>query len=88
MYNYNTQKPKIFTEDGQVTFIKIRDNVKRLLEVAGAVRAIEAWDGICGDHWIMLACLDRLVELGEIRELQILGCWGQYRVFIAVNQEA
>jgi len=88
MYNYNTEKPKIFTEDGQVTFIKIRDNVKRLLEVAGAVRATEAWGGVYGDNWLMLACLDRLVELGEIRELQNPRCWSQYRVFIAANKEA
>ncbi len=85
MYNYETEKPKLFTEDGQVMFLKVRDQVKKLLAEAGAVRAQEAWKGVCGDSWHMLACLDRLVELREIRELFDHSVPAQYRVFVAVG---
>lgn len=83
MYNYETEKPRLFTESGQVMFLKVRDNVKELLHKAGAVRAQEAWTQVCGDSWIMLACLDRLVELKEIREISSDGVPGQHRVFVA-----
>jgi len=31
MYNYLAEKPKIFTETGQVEFLKVRDNVNSLV---------------------------------------------------------
>lgn len=83
MYNYETEKPRLFTEDGQVMFLQIRDKVKGLLIESGAVRAQEAWKGVSGDTWMMLACLDRLVELREIRELADIHAPAQHRVFVA-----
>lgn len=80
-YSYQTERQSLFTEDGQKMFLAIRDRVKQLLKEAGAVRFQEATSRICGDSWQMLACFDRLVELGEIRELQTNGP-GQHRVFI------
>ena len=85
MYNYQETKQRLFTEDGQVMFLKVRDQVKKLLAEAGAVRAQEAWKGVCGDSWMMLACLDRLVELREIRELNDVKAPGQHRVFVAIG---
>ena len=85
MYNYETEKQRLFTEGGQVTFLKVRDQVKKLLAEAGAVRAQEAWKGVGGDSWITLACLDRLVELREIRELSDVKAPGQHRVFVAIG---
>ena len=85
MYHYETEKPSLFTEDGQVMFLKVRDQVHRLLAQAGAVRAQEAWRNVCGDCWMMLACLDRLVELQEIRELSDAKAPGQHRVFVAAR---
>jgi hypothetical protein len=35
-----------------------------------------------GDSWTMLACMDRLVELGEIREVPQSGVAGQDRIFV------
>lgn len=82
MYDYKKQKQEIFTESGSVMFIKIRDNVKKLLNVSGAFMMQNAISGVCtGDSWTMLACVDRLVELGEIRELT-QDCAGQHRVFV------
>ena len=83
MYDYQAQKKNIFTEDGSLMFTQIRDNVKRLLNISGAFMMQNAISGVCtGDSWTMLACIDRLVELGEIRELS-QNCAGQHRVFIS-----
>ncbi len=84
MYKYEDMKPKIFTEEGSVLFTKTRDNVKRLLKLAGAVRCDEAMviNG-ASDSWTMLACVDRLVGLGEIREIkQPNRVAGQHRIFV------
>lgn len=85
-YNYSEVKPRLFTEDGVNTFVKIRDKVNQLLEQAGAVRAQESMVNATGDTWTMLASLDRMVELGELKELtQLPPPIGQYRVFIKAN---
>lgn len=81
-YNYSTQRAYVFTEDGQVMFLKIRDNAKHLIEQAGAARLQEIIGNVTGDSWNMLACVDRLVELGEIREVTEPGSVaGQHRIF-------
>lgn len=85
MYNYQTEKPKIFTEDGQERFLKIRDNVQRLLKQSGAVMMEKAISAVTGDSWLPMACVDRLVELKEIREITKEGVAGQHRVFVANN---
>lgn len=84
MYKYSEAKPRLFTEDGQKMFLAIRDNVHRLLKLAGAVRMEEAMCG-GGSSWDMLACVDRLVELGEIREITNGDVAGQHRVFVSAR---
>lgn len=81
-YNYETQRKEVFTESGQVTFLKIRDNVQELLKLAGAFQMIKAWECVGGDTWTMIACVDRLVELGELTEINPGKYLGQYRIFI------
>lgn len=80
-YHYQTERSKLFTEEGQVTFMKVRDNVLQLLSTAGAFTASNAWKGVSGDTWLMMACLDRLVELGEIEHCPRDGCWAQFEVY-------
>ena len=80
-YDYKAERPYIFTEEGSVQFLRIRDNVHQLLNMAGAVRMDRAISGEVGSTWEMLACVDRLVELGEIKELTKSDCAGQYRIF-------
>ncbi len=82
MYAYETEKPKLFTESGQVMFLAIRDAARALLKEAGAFRAQELLNKARtgGDSFQQQACIDRLVELGEIVELK-RECMGQYRVF-------
>lgn len=82
MYEYKKEKPQIFTESGQVMFLKVRDQVNQHLKQSGAVRLQEATSGIGGDSWTLLACVDRLVELGEIAEITQENTAGQHRVFI------
>lgn len=79
-YDYQRQRAGLFTEAGQGKFLQVRDKVKSLLQLAGAFRLEEALADVSGDSWESMACLDRLVELGEIVELE-RDCWGQYRVF-------
>ena len=86
MYDYQTEKPRIFAEDNQQDFLKVRDNVQRLLGIAGAVRMSEAIQGISGSSWFQLACVDRLVELGEIREITGEDVAGQDRVFVRAKR--
>ena len=75
-YDYQTERPKIFTELGQERFIKIRDTIKYHLKESGAFRLQEL--GLIS--WEDIACVDRMVEMGELIEFK-RECWGQYRVF-------
>lgn len=84
MYNYETEKAELFTDDGQRQFLKIRDNVQRLVKEAGVVRMQEAIAGATGSSWTNIACIDRMVEIGELQELKRPNCPGQYRIFTAV----
>lgn len=86
MYNYQEVKPRIFTEQGQVMFLAIRDRTHQLLKLAGAARMQEIMTATAGDAWHMLACVDRLVELGEIREITNRhDVMGQHRVFVSTS---
>jgi hypothetical protein len=87
MYSYETEKSELFTEGGQVLFLRIRDRVQKLLKEAGAVRMQEIMNGAGGGStWQMLAAVDRLIELGEIRELTDGNVAGQHRVFVAARE--
>jgi len=85
MYNYLKEKPKIFTEEGQEMFLKIRDNTHKLLNQSGAVMLQNAIKIASGDTWVQIACIDRLVELNEIKEITDSNVAGQHRVFVLVN---
>lgn len=82
-YQYATQRAFVFTEEGQRDFLKIRDTARDLLEDAGAVTSQKLMC-VTGDTWDMLACIDRLVELGELIEIpNPISRAGQHRIFIA-----
>lgn len=81
-YDYAVERPALFTEGGQVMFLKIRDRAGRLIGEAGAARMQEIIHECTGDSWAMLACVDRLVELGEIFEVTAgQKVAGQHRIF-------
>ncbi len=82
-YNYAEQRSNIFTESGQIMFLKVRDNAQRLLSAAGAVSLGALVEGLTGDSWDMLACVDRLVEIEELHEIpNPYSSWSQDRVFV------
>jgi hypothetical protein len=85
MYNYQEQKKNLFTEEAQEEFLKVRDHVFFLLNTSGSFMMNKAWTHISGNTWIMSAYVDRMVELGEIKEIQYR-CMGQDRVFIRAEQ--
>lgn len=68
-YRYEDLKSDLFTEAGSVAFTRIRDRVRKVVREAGAITMGSAIHGASGDSWVMLACVDRLVELGELREV-------------------
>lgn len=85
-YDYKTERPFIFTEEGQVMFLKIRDTTKNLIERSGAAtrEKILSTASVTGSSWSMLACIDRLIELGELREVtNIYSKAGQYNIYIS-----
>ncbi len=83
MYQYKDLKGRLFSDEGQRMFLKVRDFVKDALKRSGAVRMQEAIGAAgSGDSWTMLACVDRMVELGEIREVTSGNVAGQNRVFV------
>jgi hypothetical protein len=81
MYRYENEKHKIFTDEGQRVFIEVRDKVNALLSSAGAFKMDKVTPS--GDGWLAMAYVDRLVELGEIKEITQDTCCGQDRVFIS-----
>ena len=86
-YLYAAMRSHVFTEGGQVMFLKIRDRTARLLDEAGAAMLQNMISGNTGDSWLMLACVDRMVELGEIREVtDPETVMGQHRVFVRGRQ--
>jgi hypothetical protein len=83
VYVYENEKKKIFTEEGQVDFLKVRDQVFELLSLAGAFRMNNAWKSLsCYDIFAAMSYVDRLVELGEIQEITNKNTFGQDRVFV------
>jgi hypothetical protein len=81
-YDYTAEKPRLFTDQGQRVFLQIRDRAHKLLEEAGAFREDRVERGVSTpDSWFAIACLDRLVELGELKELTGPMAAGQDRVF-------
>lgn len=83
MYAYADLRPTLFTEEGAEKLEKIRRNVRSALATAGAVRAVEAWKGVGGDGWLMIAALDYLAEQGEIEQVTGPDVVTQHRVYVA-----
>lgn len=83
-YDYATERPFVFTEDGQLMLLRIRDQAQSLIKLSGAATLMYITAGITGDSWLMMACVDRLVEIGELMEVpNPKSSWAQHRIFIA-----
>ena len=78
-YEYATERRKIFTEEGNKDYIKVRDEVKSLLKECGAF----AFYGLKGvsDSWFNQGCLDYMVEQDELVCLRDANkAWMQFQV--------
>jgi len=86
-YSYATERSWLFTEQGSTCLVRARDNAMRLLREAGAFMAFAPLRGVqYGDTWKALAILDRMVEMGDIREVTGANVRGQDRVFVAARE--
>lgn len=85
-YSYEIERSYVFTDEGQRHFLHIRDLANRLLSEAGVVmcdKLLVLGPVSAATDWEMLACVDRLVELGELIEvLNPLSRAGQHRLFV------
>jgi hypothetical protein len=86
MYVYESEKKYVFTDKGQKHFLQIRDLVHKLLNDAGAFemgKAMKLGSAGAATTWEMMACVDRLVEIGEIEEVpRGPNTAGQNRLFV------
>ena len=82
-YNYQKQRPHIFTEQGVRDLITVRGTVSNCIAIAGCVRMDKAISRLTGGAWNMLAIVDYLVEVGELREVFVgQNVTGQHRIFM------
>lgn len=83
MYQYENHKGWPCSAEGQKQFLAIRDKVHAAIKTNGCVSMGSAIAGQSGGSWEMLACVDRLVELGEIAEIKnTKSDAGQHRIFV------
>ena len=87
MYNYDEQRHHVFEPENQKMFLSIRDRAHKLIHQAGVARMDKIIEGETGVNWEMFASVDRLVELGEIHEIDVSGIAVQYRMFTHLRIE-
>lgn len=80
-YSYEIEKPWLFTDDGQREFLKIRDRLRELTDLAGACSVYALLCKSSGESWKLLACIDRLIEIKEAQYLRTEGSF-QNRILI------
>ena len=83
-YNYEDHREALFTDQGQRDVITMLQHVESTLEVSGAIRMQEALSSLVDASWHAVACVDRLHELGLIREIPQECTLLQNRVFVGV----
>lgn len=73
MYKYQETKPLLFKEENQENFLVFRDKVKKLIEKNNYFTSneLQSKNPFMDGH-LRLAAFDRLIELKEIEELQLV----------------
>jgi|GEM_PF-1735904 len=73
MYKYEETKPLLFKEENQEKFLQFIDEVKKLIEKNNYFTSNELQTkNPFSDGHLRLAAYDRLVELKEIEELELV----------------
>jgi hypothetical protein len=65
-YDYVKEKPNVFLEENQELFLRMRDNILKMLNSTGAFQTSFALTE-SGDTFLMLAVVDRLEEIHDIK---------------------
>lgn len=73
MYDYESMKPKLFTEEGFRVLLKVKENADRMSEIAGCATVDKLMSSVTGDSWLMLAAIDFLEEKGYLRKVSSSG---------------
>lgn len=84
MYDYAKERPKVFLEENQEAFLRIRDKAFKLISIAGAAmmeKLVSNKEEGTGDVNIDMACIDRLVEIGDLEEV-FTAANDRHRIFI------
>lgn len=85
-YDYTIQRLEVITDEAQKSWLPFRDRVLKLVKEAGAVRMHEITKfAPCVNSWTQLAYVDRMVEVGDLREIHYGEVAGQHRIFVAVR---
>jgi hypothetical protein len=84
MYNYAQERPWIFTDEGQIALIKAYKNAIRLINIAGAASGMKIVYDCAHNTFKMMALLDRLVEMHELREVTGPNVW-ENRIFVLAS---
>jgi len=88
MYDYK-QELENLGSNAHRALIKVALEAKRICEAAGAVRMDKlmsfAGNGGLSDNWSQMAVVDRLAELGVLRELPAADLVTQHRLFAWVG---
>lgn len=79
-HEYSEHRDRVFTEEGHKLLLQIRDRAFKLIRESGAATLGRLVAESSGDSWLMLACVDRLVELGDLKCVY-KGNAGQYSVY-------
>lgn len=83
-YEYSEQKPYVFTDQGSRDVIRVFRFADGCFKFSGAATAgVLMNKAETSSSWEKMACVDRLVEMGEIREIPQAGCFWQHRVFVS-----
>lgn len=84
-YQYEKERPHVFTDEGQRKLLKIWEWVDKLPVSVFTLGDALSIPGVTGDTWNSMACVDRLVELGYIRLIH-RGATGQENIYGRVKR--
>jgi len=82
-YNYEFHKKELYSDLGMQMLLDVNDKAIKLIEVSGCVKVSKVLDGITGDSFTMLACIDQLIKMKRVREVfPVSGSTAQNRILI------
>lgn len=82
MYKYEDYKDKLLSIEGTEMFFNVKKRIDNFLSLSGAFKIENVITKMSGDSWLIMACVDRLVEIAYLKELTDKNVMGQNRVFV------